>query len=262
MRIVSVDTFPISIPLVTPVRMSHVTIVRSNNVLVKIMTDDGVVGWGEGVEAMDLTGESQTRIKASIDTLGELLVGKNPLARTDRWLALSRRVHENTTAIGALDIALHDIAGKMLGVPVYQLLGGAVREEIPALTLIGSGDADTDLATFYTKYEAGYRWFKLKLGIGDQRTEVKTVNSILSAVSDVVFCGDVNAGWDEYEALRFLKAIEGLPVRFIEQPTRHRRALLRVAEASPIAICADESARSLRDIADLSETAIAGVSLK
>jgi len=261
-RISSVETFPIAIPLTKPVQMSHVTIARSNNVLVKISTDDGIVGWGEGVEAFDLTGENQGRIKASLDALGASLVGHDPLARTQHWLSLGRRVYENTTAIGALDIALHDIAGKARGLPVHELLGGAVRTRVPALTLIGSGDPDADLAAFETKYEAGYRWFKLKLGIGEGSAEVKTLTSISAAANDVVICGDVNAGWSEHESLRFLRAIEGLPIRYIEQPTRDRQVLARVAASSPVPICADESAHSLQDIVGFGPTAIAGVSLK
>jgi muconate cycloisomerase len=261
-RISSVETFPVGIPLAKPVQMSHVTITKSNNVLVKVSTDEGIVGWGEGVEAFDLTGENQGRIKESIDALGADLLGKDPLARTQHWLSLGRRVFENTTAIGALDIALHDIAGKASGLPIHALLGGAVRHQVPALTLIGSGDPDADLATFEAKYESGYRWFKVKLGIGDGLAEVKTLTAISAAASDVVICGDVNAGWGEHESLRFLRAIEGLPIRYIEQPTRDRLALARVAAASPIPICADESAHSLQDIAAFGPTAIAGVSLK
>ncbi len=262
MRITSVETFPVGIPLATPVRMSHVTITKSNNVLVKVTTDEGIVGWGEGVEAFDLTGENQGRIKASIDALGASLVGKDPWARTQHWLSVGQRVFENTTAIGALDIALHDIAGKASGLPIHALLGGAVRQQVAALTLIGSGDPDADLAAFEAKYESGYRWFKVKLGIGDGMVEVKTLTAISATASDVIICGDVNAGWGEHESLRFLRAIEGLPVRYIEQPTRDRVALARVAAASAIPICADESAHSLQDIAAFGPSAVAGVSLK
>jgi muconate cycloisomerase len=132
---------------------------------------------------------------------------------------------------------------------------------VPALTLIGSGDPDADVVTFEAKYDAGYRWFKLKLGIGDQNSEIKTM-SALANHSDVVLCGDVNGGWDEYESLRFLRAIDGLGVRFVEQPTLDRHALVRVAAASPVAICADESAGSVEDLLGFGPTAVAGVSLK
>lgn len=262
MRVTAVASFPFTVPLEKPVQMSHVTISHSRNVLVRVSTDNGLHGWGEGVEAFDLTGENQERIKASIDALGQDLIGQDPLAYTAHWHRWRGRVYENTTAIGALDIALHDLAGKALGIPVHQLLGGATRDKIPALTLIGSGDPEADLTAFEAKYQAGYRWFKLKLGIADPAVEVRTLKLLTAAASDVVTCGDVNAGWQEQEALRFLTAIADLPVRFVEQPTRDRRRLLRIAEHSPIPICADESAHSLRDILEFASTPIAGVSLK
>lgn len=262
MRITAVETFPITIPLAKPVQMSHVTITRSHNVLVRVTTDDGLIGWGEGVEAIDLTGENQGRIQAAIDAFGTDLIGQDPLRRTGHWLALRRRVYENTTAIGALDIALHDLAGKALGLPVFQLIGGGLRDHVPALTLIGSGRPADDLETFQARYEAGYRWFKVKLGVGDLNAEVDTIRALAGAAPDIVLCGDVNGGWSEQQSLRFLRAIEGVSIRYIEQPTRSRRALLRVAEQSPISICADESAHSLEDIAGFKDSAIAGVSLK
>ena len=70
MRITRVDAVAVSLPLVRPVQMSHVTIDCSHNVLVRIATDEGVVGWGEGVQAFDLTGDNQGRIKAGIEGLG------------------------------------------------------------------------------------------------------------------------------------------------------------------------------------------------
>jgi muconate cycloisomerase len=262
MRITAVETFAIDLPLSAPVRMSHVTIERSGNVLVKVTTDEGITGWGEGVEAVDVTGEDQGRIKAAIDHLGAGLIGADPLHRTGLWFCMPRSGQGNTTAVGAIDIALHDIAGKAYGVPVADLIGGATRTIIPALTLMGSGDPNADLAAFQAKYEAGYRWFKIKLGIGDPATEAKTMTALSAAAPDTVICGDANGAWSEQVSERFLGAIDGLPIRFIEQPTIDRAGLVRLAASSPIAICADESAKTLEDVVELGATAVAGVSLK
>ena len=261
MKITAIETYPISLPLVKSVQMSNALIERSRNVLVKISTDVGITGWGEGVEALALTGETQDRIKAGIDEIGSRLVGRDPLARNQLWLEMQRGVYGNKTAIGAIDIALHDIGGKAFGVPVYELLGGAVRTRIPALVLIGSGDSDADVATFESLYETGYRWFKVKIGIGDQSSETKTMAAI-SSRDDAVLCGDANGAWDEQHSIAFLRAIDGLRVRFIEQPTLDRQSLNRIAAASPIAICADESAGSFDDIVGFGATAVRGVSLK
>ncbi|MDH4118565.1 MAG: hypothetical protein OEX04_09745 [Acidimicrobiia bacterium] len=262
MKITSVETFPISLPLSKPVQMSHVTIHVSNNVLVKITTDEGVVGWGEGVEAMDVTGDNQMRIKASIDDLGARIVGRDALARTAIWADLRSAVHGNTTAIGAIDIALHDIAGKAAGVPVHEMIGGANRTEIPALTLLGSGRPDADLETFEEKMAAGFRWFKLKLGIADPAVEAETFRKISEVSGDAVLSGDTNAGWSEQTAARFIREVDGLGIRFLEQLTGPTDAMVRLAAWSPVALCADESAKTFDDILALRGTGIAGVSLK
>jgi muconate cycloisomerase len=262
MRITAVQTFPIDLPLSVPVRMSHVTIERSSNVLVKVTTDEGIIGWGEGVEAIDVTGDSQERISGAIEALGTDLIGADPLLRTNLWLRMGRSEHTSTTAIGAIDIALHDIAGKALGVPITDLIGGATRTSIPALTLIGSGDPQTDLEAFQAKYEAGYRWFKVKVGIGDPATEADTMKVLSGASTDAVLCCDANGGWSEEVSKQFLHMMGGLSIRFVEQPTLDRAALVRLAAESPIAVCADESARSLDDLVALGGSAVAGVSLK
>jgi L-alanine-DL-glutamate epimerase-like enolase superfamily enzyme len=262
MRITRVDTFPVSLPLAEPVHMSHVTIDCSHNVLVRITTDSGVVGWGEGVQAFDLTGENQGRIRAGIDGLGARLVGQDPLARTAIWLRLRHEVEGNATAIGAIDIALHDIAGKVHGVSVADLIGGRARSRIPALVLLGSGDTDADLETFRKRLAEGYGWFKLKLGIGSAQAERETLRRMREAAPDAVIAGDANAAWSEQESARFLDAIADLGVRFIEQPTRARAAMIRLAERSTVPLCADESAGSLEAVRSFADTAVAGVSLK
>lgn len=86
--------------------------------------------------------------------------------------------------------------------------------------------------------------------------------AISTAAGDTVICGDSNGAWSEQVAGEFLRAIEDLPVRFVEQPTLDRAALVRLAASSPIPICADESAKTLDDVAELGGTAVAGVSLK
>ena len=265
MKIVSVETFPIRVPLAKPIVMSHITIHQSDNVLVRVTTDAGVEGWGEGVEATDLTGETQQSIKASLEFLGPRLVGEDPMRRTALWWAMKKMIYGNETAIGAIDIALHDIAGKVLGVPVAQLLGGLNRARVPALTLLGSGKTEADIETATAKYEAGYRWFKVKLGIGEQADELRTMQGIRRELPpDAVVAGDANQGWTEPEAMRFLRGLDGLDIRYIEQPIMQgdRAAMIRVAHASPIPICADQSVHTLDDILSFGRTGVAGVAMK
>jgi L-alanine-DL-glutamate epimerase-like enolase superfamily enzyme len=265
MKIATVEAIPVTVPLAKPVVMSHITVERSHNVLVRVVTDEGVVGWGEGVEATDLTGDTQDHIRAAVELIGPRLVGEDPLRRTALWWAMKKMIHSNETAIGAIDMALHDIAGKVHGVPVTELLGGAVRETVPALTMVGSGDPDADVDAAAAKYEAGFRWFKIKLAIGEIEAELETMRRVRELLPpDCILSGDANQGWSEPQANHFLGSLAGLDVRFVEQPIPQgdNDAMIRVAQASPIPVCADQSVHSHNDILALGRTGVAGVSLK
>ncbi len=265
MQILSIEAIPITVKLAKPVMMSHITIERSCNVLAKITTDNGLVGWGEGVEAADMTGDTQPAIASAIDYLAQGLIGQDPLRRNALWWKMSKMMHANETAKGAIDIALYDIAGKHFGVPVAELLGGQVHASVPALTLIGSGDPDADVATAQARHTSGFRWFKVKLGIGESEIELETMRRIREALpADCVLCGDANQGWTEHEAVHFLRALDGLDIAFIEQPVAQgdHEVMARVAQVSPVPICADQSVQSLSDIIAFGRTRVAGVSLK
>lgn len=265
MKITAVQAIPVTVPLTKPIVMSHITIRQSDNVLVRVETDEGIVGWGEGVEATDLTGETQQSIQAAVEFLGGQIIGRDPLRRTELWWAMDKMMHANETALGAIDIALYDIAGKAFGVPVYELIGGKMRDVVPALTMVGSGKPEVDIAAAVDKHATGFTWFKVKLGIGDPADELRTVKGIRTELPpEVVVSGDANQGWSEPEAIRFLKGLEGEDIAFIEQPIPQgdKAAMIRVAQASPIPICADQSIHGISDIVSFGRTGVAGVSLK
>jgi muconate cycloisomerase len=187
------------------------------------------------------------------------------MRRTELWGRLVSDPAIGSTAVGAIDIAVHDLVGRALGIPIHQLLGGAVRDRIPALTLVGSGDASADADKLAERHAQGFRWFKIKLGMADPEVELGTLAMAAELTGeDGVVCGDVNGGWDEAEAKAFLDQLDGDRVRFIEQPVDRadREALLRLAESSPVELCADESADSLGAVIGFVGTAVGGVSLK
>jgi len=265
MRITSITTYPITVGLTRPIQMAHVTITESHNVLVKIETDAGVTGWGEGVSALRLTGENQARIIGSVEFLSTLLIGEDPLSITRLWNRMTGAVHGNETAIGAVDMALYDIAGKAYGVPVHQLIGGAVRDVIPVLCLLGTGNPPADAADTSERVAAGYRWFKVKLGLAGQVAELETVAAVCEAAGpDSVVCADANEAWTEHQAVEFINRLGDLPVRFLEQPIPDGDpdAMVRVAQQVPIPICVDQSVHSLADIRRFGGTSVGGVSLK
>lgn len=265
MRITRVDVYPITLQLAKPMVMANQVIDRSHNVLVRLATDDGLVGWGEGVEAVAVTRDTQDEIATTVRHLGDTLLGADPLQHHDLWRGMRRSAPSSTTAIAALDIALHDLAGHALGVPVSEIIGDPVRNTVPALQLIGGDDVSTSLNRMLDGWDEGFRWFKLKLALTDPDQEVDALTTAAAEMGPGgVLCGDANEGWDVATAESFLDQLSGVDVRFIEQPIprQQRESFAHLAERSPVPLCADESARSLSDLEDLASIGLGGVSLK
>jgi muconate cycloisomerase len=265
MHIETMEVLPITMTLRAPIPMSSGVIERTGNVVVKLLSDDGLVGWGEGVEAPALTHQRQADVVADLVALTPLVEGSDPMRLAELWSRLTAAGEAAATAIGAIDIAVHDLVGKSLGVPVHQLIGGMVRDRVPALTLVGSGDAAADADKLAERHESGFRWFKIKLGMAEPEVELGTLAKASELVGDDgVVCGDVNEAWDETEAASFLGMLDPARVRFVEQPVPRadREALLRLAATSPVRLCADESAGSLGDVLGFVGTPVGGVSLK
>ncbi len=143
-----------------------VTSPARNYVTLKITTSDGVVGWGDGtVNGRELAVASYLR-----DHVCPMLIGRDPDRIEDTWQLLYRGVYWRRgpitmAAIGAVDIALWDVKGKTLGVPVYQLLGGAARERILTYTHATGWDLPALLDSAAARREAGYRAVRVQFGV-------------------------------------------------------------------------------------------------
>jgi galactonate dehydratase len=122
---------------ITDIKPYPVWVGFRNQFIVKVETDEGIYGLGEG----GLSGR-ELAVKGAVQHYREFLIGKDPLKRGALWQEMYRSQYFEggrvlTAAISAIDIALHDIAGKALGVPVYQLLGGKQRDLIPCFATMG-----------------------------------------------------------------------------------------------------------------------------
>ena len=134
MKITEVETIPVHVPLKPDVTMktAHGRHVVSPYVLVRVHTDEGITGIGEGTLSPTWTGETRPGGLAVIrDLFAPELVGQDPRNINALMRRLNRVRVGNPFAKAAIDMAVWDIAGKAAGVPVYQLLGGKVREELP-----------------------------------------------------------------------------------------------------------------------------------
>ena len=219
------------------------------------LTHEGVTGFGEAAP-IDRYGESATSAKEFVDEHGSL-VGDDPFALEDVGERLAALPGEQA-AKSALDAALHDLQGKLLGVPAFRLLG-LPRTGPPTSWTVWLGDPD-DMARRAEKAATSYRRLKLKLGGGDG-LDVDRVRAV-RGVTDLPLMVDVNEWWSLEEALDALPQLAEIGVEYCEQPLRAGDEGGRtLKERSPLPIYVDEDCHTLADVVTCAEIAH-GINIK
>jgi muconate cycloisomerase len=264
----SVEAIGVSIPLLKPALMGGGQDIRhSESLIVRIEAASGLVGWGEASAAPVMTGDTaRGMVEAVRAHLAAVLIGQNALDRVLLSRHLSHAMIGNTGAKAACDIAVHDLAGKHLGVPLVELLGGRARRELVALAQLGNPTIDEDIAEAKEKQRDGYTFFKLKIGVKPVEQEVESARALRKALGpQALLCADANMGMTVPNARKFVAGAANADILFIEQPFRDTDLsnTLALARVSAIPLCADESAHNVESIMDWHRAgAIAGVNLK
>jgi len=211
------------------------------------LTLSGVRGNGEGAP-IDRYEETPASALAYIEKHADA-IGDDPFALEE---IMARLPHEQFAARAAIDAALHDLQGKLVGRPVFQLLG-LPRLGPPTSWTIWLGDPD-DMARRAELQRGRFRRLKLKLGAGDGR-DVDRVLAV-RAVADVPLQVDVNEAWSLEEALEALPLLADAGVEYCEQPLpAGDPAGPELKARSPIPIYVDEDCHTLRDVAACAERA-------
>ena len=239
----------------------------SESLIVRAEAANGLVGWGEASAAPTMTGDSLEGMVAAVERyFAPLLIGQNAADLGVLAQRLAHAVIGNTGPKAACAIALHDLVGKYLGVPVSALLGGKARTSLLALTQLANPDVEQDLAEAKQKKRAGYGFFKLKVGVKPVEEEIASAYSLRKALGpEVLLCADANMGLTAAQARKFVTGAADAGLLFLEQPFRDNDlgGMLALARVSPIPLCADESAHSVEAIIDMQrQGAIAGVNIK
>jgi muconate cycloisomerase len=246
-----IEPIAVSIPLRKPIKMAGVELRSADNVLVRIETDDGVIGWGEAASAPSMTGESVESMMAAVRYL-EPYVKAGALEDIDGALSrMDRALYGNHAAKSAIEIALHDALGKARGKPVYELLGEKRRGRVPLICMLASSNIDIDVADAKRGKAEGYVAFKVKVGTGDPLVDAERTRRVCESIRNgVLISADANQGWSTGEAIRYVQALEGAGLDFFEQPVMGHdlEGMARVASASSIAIACDEGVHSLDDL--------------
>ena len=242
MKIKAVEIFKFDLPLVSPFRISLGTLNAANDVLIKVYTDNGLVGFGEACPFPPITGETQDTNLAMARNIRDMLVGRNPLAIESLVAEMGPMAHSNPSVVAAYDMALFDILGKVAGLPVFRLLGGdKATFETDVTTGIDTPEAMASEAK--THAEKGYKNLKVKVGL-DPDEDVARIKAIREAIGpDIRLRIDANQGWSVPQAIYALKRMEPCKVQLCEQPVVawDFAGLRAVREVSPIPIMADEA---------------------
>ncbi len=266
MRIKLIEPIAVSLPMLKPVIMAGEEIRRADNVLVRIETDNGLVGWGEAASAPVMTGETLESIVSAIHYLEAALRGREPADIAGALATMDARMYSNHGAKAAIEIALHDITGRATGKPVHALLGEKKRSRMALLGVIAGGDFDGDLRDTEKKKTAGVTAYKIKVGIDSAAKDAARTRAICKLLgSGLLISADANQGYTTEQAIEYVRAVKGSGLDFFEQPVMadDLAGMAAVAAASDIAIGADEGIHSLGDIERHHERKAArGVSLK
>jgi len=252
MKIDRVEAIPVRVPLKDgwSTRTAHGNHASSDYVILKLHTDAGIVGLGEATVAPRWSGETS---QSSLAILNELLIpellGKNPLEITRLRGRMDRVVKLNPFTKAGIEMALWDIAGKVAGMPVCQLLGGAVRETMPIKLVIGAFDKETTIQLTERFLGMGVSCLKVKTGLdpaGDL-ARVRLVREI--AGPEIPISIDSNCGWNITTARDTLRKMADLNVLLSEQPIppNDPAAMAALRATVPMPIMADESVFTLTD---------------
>jgi muconate cycloisomerase len=175
---------------------------------------------------------------------------------------LARRVQGNPFARAAVEMALWDLNGKALGVPVHRLLGGRVRDRVPLSWSLAVADHDAEVEEARAKVARGHRIFKIKTAALPLAEDVARVKRLREALGpDISLRVDANQGWDRSTALKAIRALEPWNVDFVEQPVPRwdLEGMAEIARRVSVPIMADESCFSPHDA--LAIARLGGVSI-
>jgi L-alanine-DL-glutamate epimerase-like enolase superfamily enzyme len=224
-------------------------VAESEYAIVVIETDEGQRGIGEIATVWDRRGISQADDVNRL--LAPLLIGKDPLALNELCIAVHTALGRGSNpAKAGVDIALHDLAGRILGLPVHQLLGGKLRERIKLSFSINMAGAEVMAEEAAQLAEQGFKTLKLKAGL-DHRADLAALTAIRRRIGNTITLRvDMNAGVSSpKEAVRRIHDFEAFDLEYVEQPLKAHdlSGMAFVRDHCKLPIMADESVWDSRD---------------
>lgn len=258
MRIAHIDVFLQTFGLKNPYTIAYDAIATAQNLIVRIETQNGCIGWGNAAPDPHVTGETMALAEDILTTkLAPAIVGREARAPAAIYAILQQIAPHTPAACAAIDMAVYDLFGQSVKRPLYQLLGWARPRILTSIT-IGITAIEESVRQAREFVAAGFRALKIKTGL-DWQEDAERVKAIRASIgSSIALRVDANQGYGVEQAVAFSRNIEDCQIEFIEQPTpaKNLRALKSVRRSSKIPIMADESALSSNDVLNLAANGI------
>ena len=253
MRIQSVELQRVKIPLSQPYLFGRGLVDGLESIITRIKGEDGTEGIGECV-VRAITSSFETAEKELLNDYIPAILGLDSM---DIELIMKKLQPENSLDLGpiaGIDLALWDLNGKAMGVPVYKLLGGAYNLKTPVSYTLSIDTPEVMTENTLKMMQYGYQTFVVKIGHGLIEEDISRVRLIRKAVPPGIKIRlDANAAFDVKSAISVLRAIKDLDVEYIEQPIPpgNIEGLKKIAAATDIPICIDEGLEQISDAINL-----------
>ncbi len=260
MKITRIETIPIRLPTRRVHQWASLTTSIGVYVIIKLHTDDGLVGLGEAPVLKDWGGDHgkyfgetpQTTAHIINDILAPALKDQDPRRFETIHASMDKSVKGYPYAKAAIDMALYDVAGKAMQVPAYQFLGGCFRDRISIAHSLGLMEIEKAVEEALQAKSEGVKTIKLKGGV-DPRRDVELVRRMREALgSETKICMDANQGYPTPKvAVQVTKAMAEYDLLYMEQPVEGIDQMAEVARRVDTPIMADESAWTPQDVMEI-----------
>ncbi len=249
-----IETTIVELPTIRPHKLSMAVMNIQTMVIIRLFCSDDTEGLGEAttIGGMSYGPESPEGMKLTIDKyIAPLILGKDATNVGAVMHLINQYVKGNTFAKNGIETALLDAQGKRLNLPISKLIGGAIREELPVLWVLASGDTDKDIEEGKRLIaEKRHNTFKIKIGRNHPQVDVDRVSRIKKELgNDIKVTVDVNQAWNESTAKKYIQQLQDNGIDLIEQPIAQDNwdGLSRLTDFFEVPIMADEAVATVRD---------------
>lgn len=254
-KISSIQIYAIRLPLHVPFVVSYDTYHHMPSIIVKMVTNEGIIGYGEAVADGNVTGETWEGVFHNLkSTLAPVLLNENPMNLEKIHDIMNNTIYGAPATKAAIDIACFDILGKVVNQPIYQLIGGRFHDEFPITHVISIGEPKAMAQEADEMLNKGYNSFKVKVG-KNVKEDIERIKAIRREIGEhIPIRIDVNQGWkDSSTTIQVLKELQQLNIDWLEQPilADDIDGIVEIKEKSTIPIMIDEGLKGIKEMREI-----------